>query len=1176
MKTKLLFAFLFFSFLKIQAQIGLEASVINTNFFEIDRYAYADIDGDGFEDIVILKNEEIRWSRFNNSYQIFESPILINSDTGYINANSIISDDIDNDGDNDIVVAFQNGLVIYRNSITGMTVAFSEELVSSSGSFENVNLADLDNDGDLDVVFSDQSHSIKWSENINSLGNFSSSFNPITGLSSSYPIVSIQIADIDSDTDLDLVYLHNGKIRWVVNQGTGNFSLADQIVSTVNRSYDAFEISDLDYDGDLDVIAVQHNMMVWFENSDSLGDFFGNENILSTIWRYSTNVKVVDVDNDGYRDLLIDSREEDEDRKIIYFKGYNNNGGFLSNPLEIADIYSTNAYDGDFIVSDIEGDGDLDIVFRSLESAYQLQAMFNTGVQGAYLEPINVNITIDANRVLIHDIDNDGDNDLIVQSGEISYLENVDGDCKYFLERNIYNESLYNSSLSIGDLDNDSELDIFYTDLIDGDIYWIERINDQEGFSEPLNIINHENVRGIIIEDVDNDGLDDIIGFSDRVFWYKNLDGIGNFGPENIITTEANFVRDIKLKDIDGDGFFDVISASFTDDKIAWYKNLSGQGEFGTQQIICNNCDKANSVFSEDVDNDGDYDIISTDEDGVNLFRNTDGLGNFGNQELIYDSNFYDFEGAISLGDFDSDGNIDLLLQNYDWLRLYDNVNGSGDFNSYYLIDDNSVEGDYVKITVSDINNNGNLDIIYISSNPDELGWFRNLGVLGNQINGIVQNDIDSNGCSNADNGTTNLIVSSDNGNDIFSVLTNQNGLYQNSVNEGNFVTQIQNLPSYYTSSPTSQVSNFVGIGNTATIDFCIEPTGVFNDLNISIYPSINDPRPGFDTIYQIVYTNVGTTQLSGSVSFEYDNSKLNFLSASETIASQTANTLTFDFTDLNPFETRTIDLEFNVFAPPTTNIDDILISTATINPVSNDETEEDNTFTLEQTVIGSYDPNDITVLEGDEITIDDADKYLHYLIRFQNTGTASAINVSVEHILDDKLDFTTMQLESLSHTGRVEIENETDVSFIFNNINLPDSTNDESNSHGFIAFKIKPKSNVQVGDIISGVADIYFDFNPPITTNTVNTEIVEPLSVGEEELQNVKLFPNPAQNKLQITSNQIIDGLTIVDINGRVLNSIEISVSDYSLDVSSLSKGVYFLEIHSGESKSTKKFIKN
>ena len=236
----------------------------------------------------------------------------------------------------------------------------------------------------------------------------------------------------------------------------------------------------------------------------------------------------------------------------------------------------------------------------------------------------------------------------------------------------------------------------------------------------------------------------------------------------------------------------------------------------------------------------------------------------------------------------------------------------------------------------------------------------------------------------------------------------------------------------------------------------------------------------------------------------------MQFVNATETPSAQTSNLLTFDYLDLNPFDTRIIDLEFILFAPPTTNIDDELITIATINPVSGDETPEDNIFELQQIVIGSYDPNDIRVLEGDEITIDEIDKYLHYIIRFQNTGTASAINVRIDHTLDSKLDWTTMQLENLSHNGRVEIIDGSNVSFIFNNINLIDSTTDEPNSHGYIAFKIKPKNDVVVGDIINGVADIFFDFNPPITTNTTSTEIVAPLSVGEFEENNVSLYPNP------------------------------------------------------------------
>src|SRR5690606_11424223 len=116
--------------------------------------------------------------------------------------------------------------------------------------------------------------------------------------------------------------------------------------------------------------------------------------------------------------------------------------------------------------------------------------------------------------------------------------------------------------------------------------------------------------------------------------------------------------------------------------------------------------------------------------------------------------------------------------------------------------------------------------------------------------------------------------------------------------------------------------------------DFCVTSNQNINDLNVSIYP-LTDARAGFDASYQLVFGNTGSTIMSGNVDLNYDNTKMNLLSASQIINSQTANTLTFNFIDLDPYETRAIDIHFNVEAPPITDINDILIFEATINPVT-------------------------------------------------------------------------------------------------------------------------------------------------------------------------------------------------------------------------------------------------
>ena len=61
---------------------------------------------------------------------------------------------------------------------------------------------------------------------------------------------------------------------------------------------------------------------------------------------------------------------------------------------------------------------------------------------------------------------------------------------------------------------------------------------------------------------------------------------------------------------MDGDGDNDVLSASSSDDKIAWYEN-DGMGNFGAQQIITTAVIYATSVYASDLDGDGDIDVLS-------------------------------------------------------------------------------------------------------------------------------------------------------------------------------------------------------------------------------------------------------------------------------------------------------------------------------------------------------------------------------------------------------------------------------------------------------------------------------------------------------------------------------------------------------------------------------------
>ena len=120
-----------------------------------------------------------------------------------------------------------------------------------------------------------------------------------------------------------------------------------------------------------------------------------------------------------------------------------------------------------------------------------------------------------------------------------------------------------------------------------------------------------------------------------------------------------------------------------------------------------------------------------------------------------------------------------------------------------------------------------------------------------------------------------------------------------------------------------------------------------------------------------------------------------------------------------------------------------------------------------------------------------------------------------------------------------------------FNSINLPDSARSGEASHGYLSFMIKPKSNIQLGDVIKNTAAIYFDYNLPIYTNTETTTVVA-------DAQPLKLLAFTAKKDgkahlLQWTSaNEVnVDRFEIErSLNGRdfgMIGKIKAGLSKYS-----------------------------
>jgi len=450
-------------------------------------------------------------------------------------------------------------------------------------------------------------------------------------------------------------------------------------------------------------------------------------------------------------------------------------------------------------------------------------------------------------------------------------------------------------------------------------------------------------------------------------------------------------------------------------------------------------------------------------------------------------------------------------------------------------------------------------------------------GGVSNIINGNITLDANNNGCDVSDINIPSLKLNITGDSQAGSLISNQSGEYLIPVQAGTHtITPVFENLNYFNVSPATVSVTFPATTSPFAQNFCITPNGLHPDLEVAILPT-TPARPGFDADYKIIIKNKGNIQQSGSVSFVYDDAVLDYINASPAFSTQVGGSLSWTFANLQPFETREINVMLNVNSPmetPAVNGDDVLNYTATITSDQIDELPLDNTFVLPQIVVNSFDPNDKTCLEGTSITPDMIGKYVHYMIRFENTGTFAAQNIVVKDMIDTaKFDVSSLVALNGSHSYVTRITGNK-VEFIFEAINL---AFDDASNDGYVVFKIKTLPTLVLGNSFSNTASIYFDFNHPIITEPAVTTFAE-LGTEDFDFNNYfTLYPNPASGVLNITSKQAIEmqNISIYNVLGQMVVSVPNAKGVNSVDVSSLPTGNYFIKVVSDKGTSNSKFIR-
>ena len=494
-----------------------------------------------------------------------------------------------------------------------------------------------------------------------------------------------------------------------IEGNTVEFVDTGQSLGSSQGKYVAF--GDLDGDGDVDAFVCNGESSpdkVWMNNgSGSFSDSGQNLGNYSCSW-----VALGDVDGDGDLDAVI-ANSDDPNGVHPDTLWLNNGSGIFSISTQNFGTWNSEAVS----LGDLDRDGDLDIFF--VTDGYEIWLNNGSGV----FTHTSQNLPLDADEgVDLGDVDGDGDLDAyVVGGGTGNAVYNklwLNNGSAFFTDSGQDLGQRKSSSVALGDLDGDGDLDAFVTNTLDGDRVWMN--NGAGSFTDSGQSLAKDLSWDVKLGDLDGDGdLDAYVGTStatDRV-WVN--DGQGGF-VDSGLSLDDRYTYGIALGDIDGDGDLDAFSANGgpNNGNTVWRNDILHRNAPFMDSGQTLNSSNGNGVAYGDLDGDGDMDAFVAINGSNKVFLN-DGSGAFtdsGQSLGNADS------GGVALGDVDGDGDMDAFVANGNdtagqankvWLN-----NGSGVFSDS---GQSLGSGDSTNVTLADLDNDGDLDA-YVTNGGSSTG----------------------------------------------------------------------------------------------------------------------------------------------------------------------------------------------------------------------------------------------------------------------------------------------------------------------------------------------------------------------------------------------------------------------------------------------------------------------
>lgn len=405
------------------------------------------------------------------------------------------------------------------------------------------------------------------------------------------------------------------------------------------------------------------------------------------------------------------------------------------------------------------------------------------------------------------------------------------------------------------------------------------------------------------------------------------------------------------------------------------------------------------------------------------------------------------------------------------------------------------------------------------------------------------------------------MVLVHDQENEIYLEASEPYGAFGAFVNSGTFHLEVPNIPQRLSDNVCAWNDSFIlSSGDSVKVDIPLSVIDTTASVRVKLVAAAGyRARQGFEEYYELIIYNEGFrfTNCPVTVSFpEY----LQFTGADIMPNDSNGGKYTWNV-NVAPFQKMVIPFRARVyvFAPSETK----LRLTAWSDPAC---LRYNNTDSLMLRVVGAFDPNDKQSTPEGNIPL--GTEFIEYHIRFQNTGTDTAINVYIIDTLDYNLPMRFLQVVGAKpgHNYKVYVDVASgEQRFQFDNIMLPDSSTDFEGSQGFFKYRAKLSTSMKAGDSLKNTAYIFFDYQKPVQTNTVKSKLIQepdrlvPIAGPDDKFL---VYPNPAATEVNVVNfTNESTPCVLYAMDGKVLASRTLQANEEAVFfLEGMSPGVYFV----------------